>query len=55
MRFEVDDSLREYAMLRKKKYMLIETTGQKNIQPLHLRIKQNNIITTYLLKKYGVL
>ena len=54
-KLEVPNSLREYALHNKKSYMLIETSGQKNIQPLNIRIKQNHIITMYLLKTYGVL
>jgi len=35
--------------------MLIETSGQNNIQPLHVRMKQNNIILNYILKAYRLI
>lgn len=55
MKLEVPHSLRELAMLHKKKYMLVETTGQKNVQPLHIRIKQSNTIIMHFLKLYNIL
>lgn len=55
IKIEVSNSLRELAMKNKKKYILIETTGQNNVQPLHVRMKQNNIILNYILKVYGVI
>lgn len=55
IKLEVANSLRELAMLHKKKYLLVETTGQQNVQPLHVRIKQSNIIIMHFLKLYGIL
>ena len=55
IKLEVANSLRELAMLHKKKYLLVETTGQQNVQPLHIRIKQSNIIIMHFLKLYGIL
>ena len=55
MKLEVPHSLRKLAMLHKKKYMLVETTGQKNVQPLHIRIKQSNTIIMHFLKLYNIL
>tara|TARA_B110000977_G_scaffold59778_1_gene81228 strand:+ start:1350 stop:2057 length:708 start_codon:yes stop_codon:yes gene_type:complete len=55
IKLEVSNSLRELAMKNKKSYMLIETSGQNNIQPLHVRMKQNNIILNYILKAYRVI
>ena len=55
IKLEVSNSLRELAMKNKKSYMLIETSGQNNIQPLHVRMKQNNIILNYILKAYRLI
>ena len=55
IKLEVSNSLRELAMKNKKKYILIETTGQNNIQPLHVRMRQNNIILNYILNVYGIM
>jgi len=38
---DIKGSLRNYANLLSKDYILIETTGQNNIQPLETRIKQD--------------
>lgn len=55
IKLEVPHSLRELAMVNKKSYMLVETTGQKNVQPMHIRIRQSNTIITHFLKLYGIL
>ena len=52
---EIINSLRDYANEKNKAYMLIETSGQNNIQPLDIRVSQNITIITYILKKYGIL
>ena len=52
---EIMHSLRDYAIDNKKAYMLIETSGQNNIQPLDIRVSQNITIITYILKKYRIL
>jgi len=52
---EIMHSLRDFAIDNKKAYMLIETSGQNNIQPLDVRVSQNITIITYILKKYRIL
>ena len=54
-KMEIINSLRDYANEKNKAYMLIETSGQNNIQPLDIRVSQNITIITYILKKYGIL
>lgn len=47
--YEIKNTFRYYANLINKNYVLIETSGQKDIQPLELRISQaRNIIDTVL-------
>ena len=43
-------SLRYYCKLIKKKYILIETSGQLNVQKLDIRINQNLLIINTFLK-----
>lgn len=46
---EIDGSFRDYCDSNNIKYMLIETTGKLNAQPLKIRVKQNfNILDTIL-------
>lgn len=49
------NTLRNHATYMKKHYILVETSGQNDIQPLSLRVNQNKIITHYLLQKLGML
>jgi len=49
------NTLRDYCLIKNKKYILIETSGQQNIQNIHLRINQNLEIINYILKKYKLL
>ncbi len=41
---EIIGTCRSFVNLLKKDYLLVETSGQKNIQPLELRINQDRII-----------
>lgn len=45
----IHSSLRCLSYNLKKKYLLVETTGQYNIQPLHLRVNQMIMIVNNLL------
>ncbi len=47
---EIDGTCRSYVNLLKKDYLLIETSGQKNIQPLELRINQDKIVINTVLE-----
>jgi hypothetical protein len=46
---DIDGTLRNYVNLLNKDYLLIETSGQKNIQPLDLRINQDRIVIDTVL------
>lgn len=48
-------SLSNYANVIKKSHILIETSGQKNIQSIQERIRQNAIIIYNVLKYYHML
>ena len=49
-------TLRYYCNLKNKKYLLVETSGQKNIQPLHIRVNQNLKVIQYILQhQYKIL
>lgn len=48
-------SLREYSLKNNKSYILLETTGQNNIQHINTRINQCNIFLLYFLKKYNMI
>lgn len=45
----IKHTLRYYANLKQKDYLLIETSGQNNIQDLDVRIKQARIIIDYII------
>lgn len=49
---EIKGSLRYYLNLLNKNYILIETTGQDNIQKIDLRKQQANMFINLLLTKY---
>jgi predicted deacylase len=44
-------TLRDYAKRNNINYILVETTGQNNIQPLDVRVDQTQKIIDYILKK----
>lgn len=52
---DIKGSLRYYQKLLNKDYILIETTGQYNIQPLNLRIEQCNIFIQKTLEYYELI
>ena len=52
---EIPGSLRYYLNLINKDYILIETTGQDNIQPIDIRVKQNEIFINKLLNQYNII
>lgn len=45
----IQGTLRCYCDSIKKPYILVETTGQYNVQPLHIRVKQDKIIINKVL------
>lgn len=51
----IKGTLRNFMNINKKNYILVETTGQDNIQPLSIRINQNNIIIKTVLKKFNLI
>ena len=51
----IDNTLRDYCLRKNKKYMLIETSGQNNVQNINVRINQSLEIINYILKKYKLL
>ena len=51
----IKGSLRYYQQLLNKDYILIETTGQHNIQHLDVRINQNNIFIKNILEYYKMI
>jgi hypothetical protein len=46
----IKGTLDYYCMENNLNYLLIETTGQKNIQPINKRMEQNSIIINTILK-----
>jgi len=52
---DIEGTLRNFMNINKKNYILVETTGQDNIQPLHIRINQNKIIINTILKEYNII
>ena len=49
------NTLRNHANYKKKNYLLVETTGQDDIQPIEVRVSQNHYITMFILDKLGML
>ncbi len=49
------NTLRNHANYKKKNYILVETSGQNDIQPLELRVNQNKYITMFILSKLKML
>jgi len=52
---DIKGSLRFYCNILNKDYILIETTGQNNIQELSVRVNQNLFIINYILKSYNLI
>ena len=52
---DIKGSLRYYQKILNKDYILIETTGQYNIQPLNLRIEQCDIFIQKTLEYYQLI
>ena len=50
---DIKKTLRYYANLINKDYILIETTGQRNIQPIHIRVEQSKIFIDCVLQYYN--
>ena len=48
-------SLGCYSQKNKKNYILIETTGQDNIQKLEFRVKQDLILLKTAMKKLNII
>ena len=51
----IKGSLLNYACLIKKDYVLIETTGQNNIEPIQNRVNLMNTIIQIIIKKYEII
>ena len=49
------NTLRNHANYKNKNYILVETSGQNDIQPIELRVNQNKYITMFILSKLGML
>jgi len=49
----IKGTLLYYETIMNKNYILVETTGQNNIQPLKIRINQINFIIDYILKYFN--
>tara|TARA_B100001093_G_scaffold506174_1_gene564677 strand:- start:406 stop:1104 length:699 start_codon:yes stop_codon:yes gene_type:complete len=54
-RKSIENTLRDYCLKKHKKYILIETTGQNNVQELSIRVNQNLDIINYILTKHGLI
>lgn len=54
---EIDDllTLRNFAGRCNKDYILMETTGQNNVQTIETRINQNMTMINHILLKYGMI
>ena len=48
-------TLRYYCNLKNKHYLLTETTGQNEIQPLQVRVNQHQIVILTTLRELGVI
>jgi len=51
---DIKGSLRYYANINRKNYVLIEITGQNNVQPIEVREKQADLIINNVLKYFGL-
>jgi hypothetical protein len=52
---DIKGSLRYYQKISNKDYILIETTGQNNVQSLNLRMDQSRIFIDKTLEYYQLL
>ena len=52
---QIPGSLRSYCNMIKQGYILIETTGQRNVQKIDRRVEENTIIINTILKKYKMI
>lgn len=52
---DIKGSLRFYCNIINKDYILIETTGQNNIQELNIRVEQDLFIINNILKFYNII
>lgn len=48
---QIPGSLRSYCNMMKQGYILIETTGQRNVQKIDRRVEENTIIINTILKQ----
>jgi len=55
VRKTIPHSLRDYISKSNKKYILVETTGQNNIQPLSIRVNQCITVISYILTLYDMI
>lgn len=51
---DIKGSLRYYANINHKNYVLIEITGQNNVQPLEVRKQQADLIINIVLQYFGL-
>lgn len=54
-RRNIKGTLSYYTDLLQKDYILVETTGQNNIEPLHVRVDLMILIINYILKDYQII
>lgn len=52
---EIKGTLRYFCSLLNKDYILVETTGQNDIQPMHTRLEQCRIIMDTIFKQFGMI
>lgn len=52
---EIKGTLRYFCSLLNKEYILVETTGQNNIQPMHTRLEQCRIIMDTIFSHFGMI
>ena len=51
----IKGTLRYYANIIDKDYVLVETTGQNNVQPLELRVDQSKLIIDTVLNYFNII
>jgi predicted deacylase len=52
---KISGTFREFADINKLNYILIETTGQRNVQPINIRVQQCVNIITSVLENYNII
>jgi predicted deacylase len=52
---KISGTFREYADIKKFNYILVETTGQRDVQPLNIRIEQCINIINSVLENYNMI